>query len=137
MVDKADVVARVCGALREGDRDRAASLATDEYPFVATTNAGRAYTALQSTRIFRRGGFLDRYTGDRLVFPGTIPGASKLEDERCPHGLLGIIPHDRSRRTGRSRWRRYGGELGDHVDGPECGKVELDARGARLDAEAD
>jgi len=84
MVDKADVVARVCGALREGDRDRAASLATDEYPFVATTNAGRAYTALQSTRIFRRGGFLDRYTGDRLVFPGTIRLLSMILPREFP-----------------------------------------------------
>jgi 5-methylcytosine-specific restriction endonuclease McrA len=84
MLGKADVVARVCGALLENDRDRASALAAAEYPFVATTNAGRAYTEVQSTRIYRRDGFLDRYTGDRLVFPGTIRLLSKLMPSEFP-----------------------------------------------------
>ena len=84
MLAKADVVARVCGALLEGDRDRASALATAEYPFVANANAGRAYTEVQSTCIYRRDGFLDRYTGDRLIFPGTLRLLSKLMPAEFP-----------------------------------------------------
>jgi hypothetical protein len=47
MLGKADVVARVCGALLEGDMDRAALLATAEYPFAtpATVSSFREPSA--------------------------------------------------------------------------------------------
>jgi 5-methylcytosine-specific restriction endonuclease McrA len=42
------------------------------YPFEPIVAVERKYGATEATRIFRRDGFVDRYSGDRLVFPGTL-----------------------------------------------------------------
>lgn len=80
----ADVLARVCAALLAGAPDRAREIARAEYPFVRHENAGRKYTELQSMRIFLRDRFTDRYSGARLVFPGTLRLLSKLMPEELP-----------------------------------------------------
>lgn len=80
----ADVLSRVCRALLADDREAARSIATAEYPFVRKQNAGRAYTERQMMRIFRRDGFLDRYSGARLVFPGTLRLLSTVMPDEFP-----------------------------------------------------
>jgi hypothetical protein len=82
--ERSDVVARVCDALLRGDGDGARGIARAEYPFVALKNAGRAYTEVQSMRIFLRDGFVDRYTGARLVFPGTLRLLTKVMPQEFP-----------------------------------------------------
>ena len=80
----ADAMARVCGALLEGKTDLARAIAVAEYPFVRHGNAGRAYTERQMLRIFLRDAFVDRYSGERLVFPGTLRLLSKVMPEEFP-----------------------------------------------------
>jgi hypothetical protein len=55
-----------------------------EYPFIAISPAGRRYTAAESLRVFRRDGFLDRYSGQRLVFPGILRLLSRLLPQEFP-----------------------------------------------------
>jgi hypothetical protein len=44
----------------------------DQYPFVPVISAGRRYSHYDRVRTFMRDGFIDRYKGTKLVFPGTL-----------------------------------------------------------------
>ena len=66
---KSDVLAQVCAALGKGDRSSASSIARANYPFAPRANSGRRYSNLEMTRVFVRDGFIDRYSGEKLVFP--------------------------------------------------------------------
>lgn len=84
MSDKSGVIQRICEALLEDRPDAARQIARAEYPFVAQDAVERRYTEFRSTQIFLRDGFRDRYSGQRLVFPGTIRLLSKLLPEEFP-----------------------------------------------------
>jgi hypothetical protein len=55
-----------------------------EYPFVAISPVSRRYTEAESLRVFRRDGFIDRYSGQRLVFPGILRLLSRLLPQEFP-----------------------------------------------------
>jgi len=84
MNERADTVARICGALLNDDKRRAELLAATEYPFIAAKNAGRKYSEYQMTVVFTRDGFIDRYSGARLVFPGTLHLLSRIMPDQFP-----------------------------------------------------
>lgn len=66
------MIAAVCQAIARQDSAEAASILKHEYPFAPDTVTKRRYGPLKSTRVFVRDGFLDRYTGDRLIFPPVL-----------------------------------------------------------------
>jgi hypothetical protein len=72
MAGMASIVADVCISIERGGHADAAALLVAEYPFTPLANVGRRYTPVQSMRVFARDGFIDRYSGERLVFPGTL-----------------------------------------------------------------
>ncbi len=78
MQEKGDIIQQVTKALLVGDTTEAAALLRDEYPFLRQPPVPRAYSDVTATRVFIRDGFLDRYSGTRLVFPGTLRLLSKL-----------------------------------------------------------
>ena len=59
---KVSTVERVCEALMQGRLADASK----------TARAARRYTPYQSCQVFVRDGFIDRYAGTRLVFPGAL-----------------------------------------------------------------
>ena len=69
---KADILARACAALSSDNPVLAGQVLRTEYPFETTTKAARRYTERQSLRVFYRDGFIDRYSGTRLVHPGVL-----------------------------------------------------------------
>jgi hypothetical protein len=75
----------VFAALGEGDKARAAEIAKAEYPFHPITRQGRKATPLQMTRTFIRDGFIDRYSGQKLVFPGSLRLLHLLLPEEFPY----------------------------------------------------
>ncbi|HZP93434.1 MAG TPA: hypothetical protein VFB20_11220 [Burkholderiales bacterium] len=83
-MSKADVVATICEALAAGDVAVAKNIARAQYPFVPGAAPKRQYTELESLRIFFRDGFIDRYSGARLIFPGTLRLLSKLLPDEFP-----------------------------------------------------
>ena len=84
MIDGSDVLRRVCDAIDNGsDRDASAILERD-YPFKPLANVGRRYSELECMRVFARDGFIDRYSGRRLVFPGTLRLISMLFPKLFP-----------------------------------------------------
>jgi hypothetical protein len=82
--DHAGVLARICGALTRGDLDAARDVARRDYPFAPTANVGRSHALAQQMRLFLRDRFTDRYTGARLVFPGTLRLLSRVMPEEVP-----------------------------------------------------
>jgi len=68
----ADVIASVCALVARGDSTAAARTLTLDLPHSPHVPVRRKYTAAESLRVFRRDGFIDRYSGERLVFPGTL-----------------------------------------------------------------
>jgi hypothetical protein len=75
--DKADIIKAICNGVDGGD-DATVAAALREYPFVPQVNSGRNYTELQATRIFVRDGFVDRYSGARLIHPAVLRVLSKF-----------------------------------------------------------
>ena len=62
----------------------ASAIACREYPLLSQSATGRKYTELTCTRIFIRDGFLDRYSGQQLVFPGALRLLSLLLPAEFP-----------------------------------------------------
>ena len=81
---KAQTVKSVCDSLLDADFQRAADTARNGYPFAPAQFTGRVYTETQCTAIFIRDGFIDRYSGTQLIFPGTIRLLSRLLPAEFP-----------------------------------------------------
>lgn len=84
-VDRAGILSRVFHALGGGDLAAARNILRTEYPFNPVTPESRQYTEVQSLHVFRRDGFIDRYSGQRLVFPGVLRLLSRLLPKEFPY----------------------------------------------------
>ncbi|RYF51329.1 MAG: HNH endonuclease [Comamonadaceae bacterium] len=82
--EKADILARVSAAIGADDVELGRQILRSEYPFTPVTKTPRKYTERQSLRIFYRDGFLDRYSGAKLVHPGTLRALSLIMPEEFP-----------------------------------------------------
>src|SRR5262245_55670108 len=81
----ANVLASACDLLAQRDQESAHALLVTELPFVSGALTGRAYGPVQALTLFRRDGFVCRYSGERLVFPGTLRLLSILMPEELPY----------------------------------------------------
>jgi hypothetical protein len=84
MEDKADVIKTICGALTGGNIADASDLARREFPFLAPSLVTRNFNETLSLRIFVRDGFIDRYSGKRLLFPPVLRLLSLLLPKEFP-----------------------------------------------------
>ncbi|SFM67405.1 hypothetical protein SAMN05421880_12629 [Nitrosomonas nitrosa] len=82
--DKSHIIAEICQAVLGGELERAAVVMRCTYPFTRPTVAGRKYTESDALRIFIRDGFVDRYSGRRLVFSPVLRLLSRLLPEEFP-----------------------------------------------------
>ena len=72
MTDRTAVLASVAQLLDSGDTSSAAAVIRRDYAFEPIEAIERKYGALQATRVYVRDGFIDRYSGTRLIFPGVL-----------------------------------------------------------------
>jgi len=89
--DGASAILRACQEIGAGDLDGARCLVREEHPFAARRSTGRGYTKIQMVRVFARDGFIDRYSGERLVFPGVLRLLAHLMPDELPwhpHGKM-------------------------------------------------
>ena len=105
---KAGVLSDVCAALARGDSHAAKATLKKRYPFVPAEKIARRYSERQSMTLFMRDGFIDRYTGTRLVNPGVL---------RLLHVVLGddfpAHPNWKVSETHRAFWELF--PTVDHV----------------------
>lgn len=69
-MDRSRIIADVCHVV-EQNRAEARRLVRENYPWAKLVPSKRTYTQIECARVFIRDGFIDRYSGQRLVFPGT------------------------------------------------------------------
>jgi hypothetical protein len=82
--DRAAVLEDVCSALMNDRPNDAADILRTRYPFLPLSKSYRRYSPTQCMIVFSRDGFVDRYSGRRLVFPGTMRLLSRLLPYQFP-----------------------------------------------------
>ena len=85
MNDITQAIRAICDKLSADAMDAARSLARDRCPLPPLTRQPRTHTALDLARIAVRDGFVDRYTGRRLVYPGALRLLSALLPAELPY----------------------------------------------------
>jgi hypothetical protein len=100
---KAQVLSDVCSLLGADQKLEASALLQERYPYSKASNAGRKWTTVEALRVFARDGFIDRYSGLRLLFPGTLriisldmpnefPYQSHGKTDECHFGFWELFP---------------------------------------------
>lgn len=84
-MNKTEAIRHICEKLRQGNLYECREIITNEYPFKYIETKKRSYTKGKLVRIFIRDGFTDRYSGDKLVFPGAMMILSKKFPEEMPY----------------------------------------------------
>jgi len=84
MKTKPQTISRICDALLAGDRVVASQIAREHYPFAPIEAVTRKYSKTTATRLFIRDGFIDRYLGSHLIFPGTLRILSRVLPDEFP-----------------------------------------------------
>lgn len=69
-IDKGEIIKQICQSLLSDNKEDCRKIANENYPFVSNPQEKRKYTPTQQTKIFLRDGFIDRYSGQKLLFPG-------------------------------------------------------------------
>jgi hypothetical protein len=118
MTDRTDLIRRACQALGNSSVAAARNIIQSEYPFSPVIPGGRRYTELQSVQVFMRDGFIDRYSGQRLVFPGVLRLLSRIIPVEFP-----FHPNWKMSETHPAYWELF--PTIDHVipiarGGPDC-----------------
>ncbi len=68
MIERDKIIAEICQALGHEDVSAAQKILHDKYPFQFEEKKPRQYSEKKQLKIFIRDGFIDRYSGKRLVF---------------------------------------------------------------------
>lgn len=71
-MDKALIIKHLCGLLMDDKKQDCIDFAIDNYPFIDNFIQKRQYSKYQMCKVFLRDGFIDRYSGNKLLFPGLI-----------------------------------------------------------------
>ena len=116
-MEKADVIQCACLAAAAGQDTTARELLRAHYPFQPISKIKRACSLRQSIAIFERDGFIDRYTGTRLVYPGALYLLSALLPEDFPSHRNGKMD-----RTHLAFWELF--PTIDHVVPVACGGAD-------------
>ena len=70
--DKSSVVEEVIAALDRGNILDAINIAKQKYPWESVKVPKRRMTQRRALSVFINDGFIDRYSGSKLIFPGTL-----------------------------------------------------------------
>ena len=84
MSEMPEVIVAACNEINKGSLDSAREIIIENYPFAPLNNAGRKYSEQQKTKIFIRDGFIDRYSGEKQIFPGVLRLLSTLLPTEFP-----------------------------------------------------
>jgi hypothetical protein len=70
--DKSRVIQAAFEAILRGNYPQAAAIVQDQYSFTPLSVERKGFPPYYATKIFFRYGFIDRYSGKRLVFPPVL-----------------------------------------------------------------
>lgn len=83
-MDKIDTIIEATSLIAVGDVASAEQKIKEGYPFVPVQKDGRNYTTKQMVEQFYRDGFIDRYSGGKLLNPGMLRVMSEKMPEVFP-----------------------------------------------------
>lgn len=78
--DKCNVISDIATMLLENNKTEAKNIINQEYPHTYYEIEKRTYTIIQKMNQFIKDGFIDRYTGNKLLNPGIL----KIISHYCP-----------------------------------------------------
>ena len=84
-MNKSEIIAQACQFITENKFTSAEALIKENYPFIPIKKSPRQYTPRQMTSIFLRDGFIDRYKGEKLVYPPALRVLSNYLPETFPY----------------------------------------------------
>lgn len=84
MTSNYGIIEDVCRAIGKGSLADAKEVIKSNYPFKPMIKGGRRYGEYQKTRVFLRDGFIDRYSGEKMVFPPVLRLMSLLMPDEFP-----------------------------------------------------
>lgn len=70
IMEKAEIIKEICQNLLDDNKEEGRQIANEKYPFTSYLTEKRNCTLFQQTKVFLRDGFIDRYSGQKLLFPG-------------------------------------------------------------------
>lgn len=82
-----EALAAAAHYLRIHDEKHASEIIRKEYPFNRPEHNGRKYTMQEMLAMFIEDGFIDRYSGEKLIHPGMLRAFSVLLED-------GVFPYD-------------------------------------------
>ncbi len=88
-----ETIRQVCDFLSNGDREQGRMVIAAGYPFRPKERHPRRYNDLQKLTIFLRDGFIDRYSGERLIYPGALKVISNNYPDEFPYHKNGKMTH--------------------------------------------
>ncbi len=84
-MQKIEAMEKAADSLVGGNTDLAVSIIKSEYPFTPIKRDERRYTTKQMMEQFYRDGFIDRYSGKKLINPGLLRVLSIKMPEDFPY----------------------------------------------------
>ena len=84
MITDIDAIESVCKKLKQKKPEDAKKIIIKNLKFKPLDNAGRGYTEAEKTKVFLRDGFIDRYSGEKLVYQPVLRILSKEYPEIFP-----------------------------------------------------
>lgn len=92
-MNKIEAIGLSATMLLQGNLAEANAVIDKEYPFHKITSQGRNYTDKEKMEQFIRDGFIDRYSGQKLVNPGILKVLSHYMPQTFPyHAFLYMNP---------------------------------------------
>ena len=83
--DKSKVITSIATMLLENNKTAAKSIICQEYPHTYYEIEKRTYTIAQKMKQFINDGFIDRYTGEKLLNPGMLKIISHYFPDEFPY----------------------------------------------------
>lgn len=71
-MERALLIQNICKLLSDNKKQDCIDFANENYPFTENLSQKRQYSKYQMCKVFLRDGFIDRYSGKKLLFPGLI-----------------------------------------------------------------
>ena len=78
-------ISEVCNALLENNLDKGREIIQNKYPHKKPLKTRKSFTKKEQLAIFMRDGFIDRYSRDKLIFPGVLCILSYLLPDVFPY----------------------------------------------------
>lgn len=80
-----DAIKNACVALSEKNISKGRDIIQSQYPHKKPLKIRKSFTKKEQTEIFIRDGFIDRYSGDKLIFPGVLCILSEILPDVFPY----------------------------------------------------